>query len=157
MWACTLIHVQLFVTLWTVTHQAPLSIGFFRQEYWSGLHFLPQGIFLTQELNLWLLCLLHCRWIIYRWAIREVLIEYSVQFSHSVVSDSLRPHRLQPTRLLCPWDSPGRNTGVGCHFLLQEIFPTKGSNLGLPYCRQTLYHLSHQGRNGWRGSKVAIF
>ena len=39
--------------------------------------------------------------------------------SHSVVSDSLRPHRWQPTRLPRPWDSPGKNTGVGCHFLLQ--------------------------------------
>ena len=38
----------------------------------------------------------------------------------SVVSDSVRPHRQQPTRLLCPWDSLGKNTGVGCHFLLQE-------------------------------------
>ena len=37
----------------------------------------------------------------------------------SVVSDSVRPHGLRPTRLLCPWDSPGKNTGVGCHFLLQ--------------------------------------
>ena len=37
----------------------------------------------------------------------------------SVVSDSVRPHGLQPTRLLCPWDSPGKNTEVGCHFLLQ--------------------------------------
>ena len=35
------------------------------------------------------------------------------------VSDSVRPHRRQPTRLPCPWDSPGKNTGVGCHFLLQ--------------------------------------
>ena len=35
------------------------------------------------------------------------------------MSDSLRPHRWQPTRLPCPWDSPGKNTGVGCHFLLQ--------------------------------------
>ena len=43
----------------------------------------------------------------------------SVQFSRSVVSDSVRPHRWQPTRLPRPWDSPGRNTGVGCHFLLQ--------------------------------------
>ena len=34
----------------------------------------------------------------------------------SVMSDSVRPHRWQPTRLLCPWDSPGKNTGVGCHF-----------------------------------------
>ena len=39
--------------------------------------------------------------------------------STSVVSDSVRPHRQQPTRLPCPWDSPGKNTGVGCHFLLQ--------------------------------------
>ena len=39
--------------------------------------------------------------------------------SRSVMSDSLRPHRQQPTRLPCPWDSPGKNTGVGCHFLLQ--------------------------------------
>ena len=37
----------------------------------------------------------------------------------SVVSDSVRPHRRQPTRLPCPWDSPGKNAGVGCHFLLQ--------------------------------------
>ena len=35
------------------------------------------------------------------------------------MSDSVRPHRRQPTRLLCPWDSPGKDTGVGCHFLLQ--------------------------------------
>ena len=48
-------------------------------------------------------------------------------------------------RLLCPWDFPGKNTGVGCHFLLQGIFLTQGSNPGLPPCRQTLYHLSHQG------------
>ena len=40
---------------------------------------------------------------------------------------------------------PGKSTGVGCHFLLQRIFPTWGSNLGLPHCRQTLYYLSHQG------------
>ena len=41
-----------FATPWTIAHQAPLSMGFPRQEYWSGLHFLTQGIFLTQELNL---------------------------------------------------------------------------------------------------------
>ena len=39
--------------------------------------------------------------------------------SHFSRSDSVRPHRRQPTRLLCPWDSPGKNTGMGCHFLLQ--------------------------------------
>ena len=44
----------------------------------------------------------------------------------------------------CPWDDPHKNTGMGCHFLLQEIFPTQGLNLGLPHCRQMLYHLSHK-------------
>ena len=48
-------------------------------------------------------------------------------------------------RLLCPWDSPGKNTGVGCHSLFQGIFLTQGSNPGLPHCRQILYHKSHQG------------
>ena len=43
-----------------------------------------------------------------------------------------------------PWDFPGKNSGVDCHFLLQGIFPTQGSNLGLPHCRQTLYCLSYQ-------------
>ena len=44
----------------------------------------------------------------------------------SVMFDSLRPYELHPTRLLCPWDSPGKNTGVGCCTLLQGIFPTQG-------------------------------
>ena len=48
----------------------------------------------------------------------------SVQFSRSVVSNSLWPHGLQPARLLCPWDSPGKNTGAGSHSLLQGVFPT---------------------------------
>ena len=51
--------------------------------------------------------------------------------SRSVISDSLRSHGLQPSRLLCQWDSPGKCTGVGCHALLQGIFPTQGSNLCL--------------------------
>ena len=59
--------------------------------------------------------------------------------------DSLRPHGLWPIRLLCQWNSPGKNTGVGCHSLLQGIFPTQGSNLSLLHCRQSLYHRSQQG------------
>ena len=51
--------------------------------------------------------------------------------SLSAVFDSLRPGGLQPARLLYPWDSPGKNTGVGCHALLQGISPTQGSNPGL--------------------------
>ena len=44
---------------------------------------------------------------------------------------------------LHPWDFPSKNTGVGCHFLLQGVFPTQGLNPGLPHCRQMLYRLSH--------------
>ena len=60
------------------------------------------------------------------------------------MSDSVQPHRRQPTRRPRPWDSPGKNTGVGCHFLLQGIFPTQGSNPGLLHFRQTLYCLLSQ-------------
>ena len=71
-------------------HQAPLSLGFSRQEHWSGLPF-PSPM---QESEKW-------------------------KWSHSVVSNSWQPHGLQPTRLLCPWDFPGKSTGVGCHCLPQ--------------------------------------
>ena len=56
----------------------------------------------------------------------------------------LQPHKLWPARLLCPWNSPGQNTGVGIS-LLQGIFPTQGSNPGLLHCRWILYQLSHKG------------
>ena len=67
------------------------------------------------------------------------------KWSRSVVSNSLWPHGLKPTGLLHPWDFPGKNTVVGCHFLLQGNFPTQGLNPGLLHCRQTLYRLSHEG------------
>ena len=70
--------------------EAPLSLGFSRQEHWSGLPF-PSPM---HESEKW-------------------------KGSRSVVSDSSRPHGLQPTRLLHPWDFPGKSTGVGCHRLLQ--------------------------------------
>ena len=60
--------------------------------------------------------------------------------SCSVVSNSLRPQGLYS-----PWNSPGQNTGVRSHSLLQGIFPTQGSNPGLPPCRQILYQLSYWG------------
>ena len=53
--------------------------------------------------------------------------------SQEVMSDSLRLHGLYPTRLLCPRNFPGKNTGVGCYFLLEGIFLTQGSNPGLLY------------------------
>ena len=64
--------------------------------------------------------------------------------THLVVSNSFPPRGLESTRLLCPWDSPGKNTGVGCYPLLQGIVPTQGSNQGLLHCRRILYHLSHR-------------
>ena len=60
--------------------------------------------------------------------------------SHSVVSDSLQPHGIYSPR-----NSPGQNTGVDSHALLQGIFPTQGSNPHLPNCRRILHQLSHQG------------
>ena len=60
------------------------------------------------------------------------------------MSDSLQLHGLQ-TGLLCPWDSPGKNTGVGSHYLLQGISLIQGLNPSLLHCRWILYHLTHQG------------
>ena len=67
--------------------------------------------------------------------------------SFSVVSYSLQPHVLKPTRLFCPWNSPGRSTEVGSHSLLQGIFLTQGPNPDILNCRQILYHLNHQGNS----------
>ena len=67
---------------------------------------------------------------------------------------------MEPTRLFCPWNSPGKNTGVGCRFLLQKIFLTQGSKPALLHCKQFLYHLSHQGnthftlKSGRRGNWI---
>ena len=69
-----------------------VPLGFSRQEHWSGLPF-PSPM---HEREKW-------------------------KWSHSVVSNSSRPHGLQPTRLLCPWDFPGKSTGMGCHCLLHLI------------------------------------
>ena len=59
---------------------------------------------------------------------------------------TLWPYWLPPARLLCPWESPGKNPGVDCHILLQGVFLTQGLNLGPRYCRWILHRLSHQGR-----------
>ena len=85
----------------TIACQTPLSMGLSRQEYWSGCHFLLQGIFLIQGLNLGLL---HWRQILYHLSHQGRCL---VQFRHSVMSNSLQPHGLQHTRLPCPSPSPG--------------------------------------------------
>ena len=78
--------------------------------------------------------MLRSKWINTSKHLEHCLIQGSE--SCSVVSDSLRPHGL---------NSPGQNTGMGCLFLLQGIFPTQGSNPGLLHCRWILYQLSHKG------------
>ena len=62
---------------------------------------------------------------------------------------TLQPHGLQPARLLFPWDFPGKNTGVGCHFLLQGIFWTQGLNLRLLHWQADCLPLSHLGSPNW--------
>ena len=73
----------------------------------------------------------------YSWTYNQTKSENE---SHSVMPDSL-----QPNRLYSPWNSPGQNSGVGSLSLLQGIFPTHGSNPGLPNWRQILYQVSHKG------------
>ena len=96
--------VQLCATPETAAHPAPPSLGFSRKEHWSGLPF-PSPMHESEK----------------------------QKGSHSVMSDSSQPHRLQPTRLLHPWDFPGKSTGVGCHCLLWqpllELTPKKISFL----------------------------
>ena len=101
---------------------------------------LLQGIFPTEESNQGLLC---CRQILYQLSYQGS-IRVWIWVSHLVLPNSLQPHGLQPTRLLCPWDFPGKNVGVGCHFFLQGIFLAQGWNPGLLHCRQILYQLSYQ-------------
>ena len=71
---------------------------------------------------------------------------FLLPLSPSVMSDSFQTHRLQSTRFLCPCDFSGKNTEMGCHFLLQQIFPTQGSNSYLLHRRQILYPLSQRRR-----------
>ena len=70
---------------------------------------------------------------------RRLLKLVILLFSHSVMSTSLWPYELWPTRLLCPWYSSGKNSGVGCHFLLQGIFPIQGSNPRLLHWQADLF------------------
>ena len=79
----------------------------------------------------------------------HVFIELPLSYGGDLVTNSCPTLEILqwPARFLCPRDSPGKNTGVGCHSLLQGIFPTQGSNPGLPHCRWILYHLSHHRNN----------
>ena len=76
------------------------------------------------------------------WRVHQTRISLLLKWneSHSVMFDSLWPHGLYRS-----WNSPGQNTGVGSHSLLQGIFPTQGLNPGLLHCRWILYQLNHKG------------
>ena len=90
---------------------------------------------------------------------QNICIPKNVQ-SLSCVSDCLGPYRLQPTKILCPWDSPGKNTGVGFHFLLQGIFLTQGSNQclwNLPHWQVDSLLLSHRGSPLFQSKGSTIF
>ena len=110
-----------------------------------GFHFLLQGIFLTHGSNPNLL----------HWQVDSLPLSHQrnpylplccmlclVSQSCPTLCD---PMDCSPPGSSVHGDSPGKNTGVGCHALLQGIIPTQGSNPGLWHCRQIFYHLSHQG------------
>ena len=81
------------------------------------------------------------------WHLHVILImKESESVSRSIVPDSLRLHGLQPVRLLCPGDFPGKDTGMGCHFFLEGVFLTQKSNLSLLHWQVDSLPLSHQGR-----------
>ena len=89
--------VQLFVTLWTVAHQAPLSTEFSRQEYWKALPCPPPGDLLNTGIKSGLLCLLHRRWIFYRWALcTYIYIQKYIVFMLTNWSLQLRFSRYKP-------------------------------------------------------------
>ncbi len=88
------------VTPWTVAHQAPLSMGFPRREHWSGLPCPPPGDLPNPGIKLA--------------SLRSLALADGF-FTTTATG-----------KLLCPWNSPGKNTGVGYHFLLQGIFLTQG-------------------------------
>ena len=108
-------------TRWTVARQAPPPTGFSRQEYQSGLPFPSPFRALDSESLLY-----HITGSVGRVVFilcQEMASSFKTQsaclFSHSVMSSSLQPHGLKPARSPGPWDFPGKNTGLGCHFLLQ--------------------------------------
>ena len=74
----------------------------------------------------------------------RAIIQGKVEVLVALSCPTLCDHGLQSTRILWPWDFPGKNTGVGSHSLLQGIFLTHGSNVCLLHCRWILYGLSHQ-------------
>ena len=102
-----------------------------------GCHTLLQGLFPTQGLNSGLP---HCRRILY-----HLIYQRCQRILEWVANPFSTPHTPYSLQLYSPWNSPDQNIGVHSLSLLQGIFPTQGSNPGLPHCRRILYHLSNWG------------
>ena len=121
--------VWLFATPWTVAYQALPSMGFSRQEYWSGMPFPSPGdlpnpgiepgspALQTDAFTIWV-CV--------------------VKVKSQSCPTLCNPVDCSLLGSFSPWDSPGKNTEVGCHFLLQGVFPTQGLSPSLLHCRQML-------------------
>ena len=129
-----------FATPRTVASQAPLSMGFSRQEYWSELTFPSSGDLPDPGIEPRSLALAGGFFTTEPPGKPSLLTLWKESEALSVVSNSLWPQGLYS-----PWNSPSKNTGVGSLSLLQGIFPTQGLNPGLPHCRWILYQLSYEG------------
>ena len=129
-----------FATPRTVASQAPLSMGFSRQEYWSELTFPSSGDLPDPGIEPRSLALAGGFFTTEPPGKPSLLTLWKESEALSVVSNSLWPQGLYS-----PWNSPGKSIGVGDHSLLQGIFPIQGLNPGLSHCRRILYCLSHKG------------
>ena len=130
--------VWFFSTPWTVARQTPLSMGFSRQEYWSGLPRHPPGDHPDPGIEPASLMSLH--WQAGSLSPAPPGKPTSESVSHPVMSNSL-----WPMWLCSSWYFSQKNIGVGIHSLFQGIFLTQWSDPGLLHCRQILDHLSHHG------------
>ena len=112
------------------------------------LHNVRAGVFLTSVSGMFHRTVKMCPYSMWTTDLVEVcvlLICVCVCDTHSAIAHSATPRTGARQAPSVYGDSPGKNTGVGCHFLLHGIFPTQGSNPGLPHHRWILYHLSHRG------------
>ena len=130
----------------TVACQAPLPMGILQARILEWIA-MPSSRGSFQSRDQTQVSCVSCigRWILYHSCQLGNLFICSAVLSCSVMSDSCDPMDCSPPGPSVLGDSPGKNTGVCCHAVLQGIFPTQGMNPGLLNCRWILYHLSHQG------------
>ena len=160
LWVKSLSHVRLFATPWTVAFQAPSSVGFSRQEYWSGLPFPSPGDLPNPGIEPWpptlqadalppwtlwdekpIFSALHGK--LENEGEKKCMCLSSVQFSRSVVSDSLRPYGLQQARLSSPSSTPGACSNScalswWCHpTILSSVIPFSSCPQSFPASRSS--------------------